>query len=281
MQKARINQCISVMTIGNRKMKWNPWSMDFAALWRDYFDIESIERVPENENSATIKLDNYIRNGWSGRFIQHKKEKCSDWSAKRRAVWWNIAKTPTSGSGLYTAFDTGLLRPVYGGVRCHRDGTKDNIRLSSKIYHYLTGYYARHRWQKTLVQTIDQIGPRSPQYEVYAEHILKHFNEAIKNYTQYEYEFQNFLQYCATNTFLDKLATELIKNVHFCRQCLFASKFTCKRILPKPNQSSVPNIGSTTAVRRNLFTMCSLHSDCQKKARPHSYEIPLLFKWTI
>lgn len=33
----------------------------------------------------------------------------------------------------------------------------------------------------------------SPQYEVYAEHILKHFNNAIKDYTQYEYDLQDFL----------------------------------------------------------------------------------------
>lgn len=191
---------------------------DYAALWRHYFKIESIERNPENEHAAVIQFDNYIEtDGVAASFkIVRKREVIVRSEEERKATLQRKLRESEQEYG----FDTGL-KLVYGGVRCHPDGKEDNIRLTSKRYHQLTGYYKRQKWREKLTREIDDvmraereilgmIGPRSQQYEVYAEHILKHFNNAIAAYTQYEYALQDFLQYCATNRFLDRLATELI-----------------------------------------------------------------------
>lgn len=191
---------------------------DYAALWRYYFDIKSIERVPENEHAAVIKFDNYMEtDGVAASFkIVRSKQVVVRPEEERKAE----LQRKLLNNEQILSFDTGL-KLVYGGVRCHPDGSEDNIRLSSKQYHHLTGYYKRNKWRQKLTKVIDermkadrerleQIGPRSPQYEVYAEHIFKHFNEAIAAYSQYEYALQDFLQYCATNKFLDNLANQLI-----------------------------------------------------------------------
>ena len=132
------------------------------------------------------------------------------------------------------------LKLLYGGVRFNPDGSEENLRLTSKRYHTLTGHKQRKKWREKLTKEIDdemaadckrlgQIGPRSPQYEVYAEHILKHFNDAIDAYTQYEYALQDFLQYRATNKFLDELATQLINGKQTFVFVGSARKFTSQR----------------------------------------------------
>ena len=191
---------------------------DYAALWREYFNIDAIERVPENEHAAVIDFDNYMEtDGVAASFkIRRRKQVIVASDEERKA----LLKQKLLEAEQELSFDTGL-KLVYGGVRVNPDGSEENIRLTSKRYHSLTGYYQRKKWREQLTREIDdrmrvdreslgQIGPRSPQYEVYAEHILKHFNDAIVAYTQYEYALQDFLQYCATNKFLDQLATKLI-----------------------------------------------------------------------
>lgn len=203
---------------GNWKQPPEMKPKDYAALWRHYFDIESIERVPKNEHAAVIQFDNYMEtDGVAASFkISRKKTVVVCSNEERQAqLQQKLAECEQEIS-----FDTGL-KLVYGGVRVNPDGSEENIRLPSKRYHALTGYYRRDRWRKKLTRVIDdrmsgereelgQIGPRSHQFEVYAQHILKHFNNAISAYTQYEYALQDFLQYRSTNKFLDKLATQLI-----------------------------------------------------------------------
>lgn len=191
---------------------------DYAALWRHYFNIDDIERVPEKEDAATIKFDDYIEtDGVAASFKVTRTKRvivCSGEEQQTRKQ----RKLLESEQEL--SFDTGQ-KLAYGGVRVNPDGSEENLRLTSKRYHALTGHYRRKNWREKLTRVIDdqmkedrerlgQIGPQSQQYEVYAEHILKYFHDAIIAYTQYEYALQDFLQYSATNKFLDKLATKLI-----------------------------------------------------------------------
>lgn len=193
--------------------------MQRPKLFRHFFKIDRhIERDPKNEKDAVIRFDNQIvTDGVAVSFNIIRKKEVTVYDEEDRKA---ELKRKLDASEQVLSFDTGL-KLVYGGVRCNPDGTEENLRLSAKQYHNLTGYYKRQRWREKLTREIDtvmkadrerlgQIGPRSPQYEVYAEHILKHFNAAICAYTQYEYALQDFLQYCATNSFLDRLATKLI-----------------------------------------------------------------------
>lgn len=88
--------------------------------------------------------------------------------------------------------------------------------------HRNTGYRKRNKWREKLTADIDmkmrdhreqfddQPGPRSEDYIVYADHILRFFNEALAAYTQYEYCLQDLLQFINTNRALEALATKLI-----------------------------------------------------------------------
>ena len=50
---------------------------DYAELWRHYFDIDKIERVPKNENAVTIKFDNHISTDGVAEFQNNKNENSS------------------------------------------------------------------------------------------------------------------------------------------------------------------------------------------------------------
>lgn len=54
------------------------------------------------------------------------------------------------------------------------------------------------------------LGPRSADFDAYAQHILRHFNRAINAYTQYKYALQDFLQYMGTQRALTSITAQLI-----------------------------------------------------------------------
>lgn len=53
---------------------------DYAELQRHYFDIESIERVPDNEHAAMIKFDNDMETDGVAASFKIAKKEASDCS---------------------------------------------------------------------------------------------------------------------------------------------------------------------------------------------------------
>lgn len=100
--------------------------------------------------------------------------------------------------------------------QCHVYLQEKNIRLSSKEFHNRTesrwrkkrrasytrrtdDAMKRHREAYTNRQNgRDWLGPRSPNYDMYAQHILRFFNRAIEAYTHPRYALQDFHQYMGT-----------------------------------------------------------------------------------
>lgn len=182
---------------------WRPLtdmkSKDWRTLWADFFDVEAIERTPKRENAATIRYDNNLEtDGVAVSFVIIRKvtiEECDDEEKKKQQ-----AEKLLMADQIY-GFDVGH-RLAIGGVRFNSDGSEDNIRLSSKEFHRKTGFYRRNKKRDRMTRTVDkamsehresfgeQPGPRSHDFETYADHILKHFHAAIKAYTQYEYALQ-------------------------------------------------------------------------------------------
>lgn len=194
-------------------------SADWKVLWNEYFNIDAIERTPKNEHCARIQFDNNIStDGVSISFQMERTKTVYDQSEAERLQ--EIQEKLSNAQQVY-GIDTGL-RLVYGGVRRNRDGTEDNIRLTNGQYQKWTGYYKREEKRRALTSDIDQKmrahresfdyqpGPRSEDYDVYADHILRHFNEAFNAYTQYEYALLDLKQYIATERALDQMASKLI-----------------------------------------------------------------------
>lgn len=192
---------------------------DYNELWKHYFDIEKMERTPENDYCARIEFDNFVEtDGVAISFVMKRTKFILEEDEEEHK---QKLQHLLQGAEQVYALDTGL-RLVYAGIRRNRDGTEDNIRLTSKHYHHLTGYRKRQKRLSKLTRIIDdkmrdhretfaeQPGPRSEDYNVYADHILRHFNEKFKAYTQYEYALQDFLQYVETNRAIDQLINGLI-----------------------------------------------------------------------
>lgn len=131
----------------------------------------------------------------------------------------------------------------FAGVRRNKDGSEDNIRLTNGQYHRRTKYNVREKWRKKLTQDIDekmkkdreskaeQPGPRCENHDEYAEHIIKHFNEALTAYCQYEYALQDLLHYIEIQRAMNRLANELIdgkKTVFFVGDCFIAANCPAK-----------------------------------------------------
>lgn len=69
---------------------------------------------------------------------------------------------------------------------------------------------ARERYAQLRANDGDWLGPRSANFEAFARHILRHFNEAIDAYTQPKYALQDFLQYKGTQRAISKIVRQLI-----------------------------------------------------------------------
>lgn len=222
---------------GKPKSKKEMKPVDYKVFWKEYFNIEAIERMPRNEHKARIEFTNFIEtDGVAISFVMERtKVVFEEYEDERMRKLQELF----SGAEQVYSFDTGL-RLVYAGIRRNPDGSEDNIRLTSGQYHHLTGYRKRQKWRTQLTREIDkkmrthretfdeQPGPRSEDYDTYADHILRHFNEAIAVYTQYEYALQDFLQYVDTNRALDALITKLIGS-----KKPFVFVGDCQEILPR------------------------------------------------
>ena len=109
---------------------------DYAALWRHYFDIDSIERNPDNEHAAVIRFDTYMETDGVAASFKIKRTKevivCSEEEQQAER------KRKLEECDQELSFDTGL-RLVYGGIRDNPDGSEVKLRSPSKRYHPLFG----------------------------------------------------------------------------------------------------------------------------------------------
>lgn len=258
--------------------------------WHKWFDLKKFERFNKTFGFS-LKTDGMSVSLSMSKFVQKsiepstKKTKIENDQVKNIQNLMNIRRNLQNGKyKQFIGLDPGH-RLILGGIAKNPENDRSLIKISSKKYHHLSGFFNRNYKQKKWTKEIDESSKNtiaSFYYIDFTNHILEHFAMKQLIYSQRKITRLKFKTFMCREKAASTIAKEIVgkykhKSLIILGDTETSSDSIIRGYIRTPNKILTKHISQFADVLRiNEFRTTKLCSTCHEVANtsksPHRYQ---------